>query len=310
MKYNINPMSKFLSILLVLLGSSCFAQDELFDLLNQDEEKSKDPVIATFKGTKLVNAQTNEISGAGVLQFVILHRFGTLSDDFLYNFLGLDNAQVRFSLDYSFHDRINLGIGRSNFLKMYDGWIKAQILKQYENGFPFSFTWYSSANYRNLRWPEDGLERLTSDRLAYVHQGIIARKESSAFSWMLLPTVVHYNLQQTQNQPNTIFVLGTGFRYKLSNRLSLNAEYLPMLNRNTYVEANEKINYVNAFSLGVDIETGGHVFQLHITNSRGLSDPIFLTQTTGNWIEGEIYFGFNISRVFTVKKPKEFKGEK
>jgi hypothetical protein len=96
-------------------------------------------------------------------------------------------------------------------------------------------------------------------------------------------------------------------RYKLTQRLSLNAEYLPMLNRNTYLEGESEENYLNAFSIGVDIETGGHVFQLHITNSRGLSDPVFLTQTTGNWLEGEIYFGFNISRVFTLKKPKEFK---
>ncbi len=300
-------MKIYISVMALVCSFTLAAQEDLFDLLDEGQELVKEPIIATFKGTKLVNAQTNEIPAGGVMQFVILHRFGTLTDDFLYNFLGLDNAQVRFSLDYSLNDRINIGLGRSNFLKMYDGWFKAKVLRQKQNGFPLALTWYSSANYQNQRWPDDGFQRLTSDRFSFVNQAIIARKESSSFSWMLLPTVVHYNLRETSAQPNTLYLLGAGVRYKLTQRLSLNAEYLPMLNRNTYLEGESEENYLNAFSIGVDIETGGHVFQLHITNSRGLSDPVFLTQTTGNWLEGEIYFGFNISRVFTLKKPKEFK---
>ncbi|GCD76698.1 hypothetical protein JCM31826_01800 [Thermaurantimonas aggregans] len=296
----------FLSLALIV-QTFAFAQNDLLDLL-EEAEKSEKPknehVIATFKGTKIINNQSNEIPSKGVLQFMILHRFGSFNNDFLYNFFGLDNAQVRVSLDYSPLSWLNVGVGRASLFKMYDAWYKAPILRQKKEGWPVGVTLYGSVNMIGTRWPNDGLQRLTTDRLIYVQQILLSHKASEKFSILVAPTYVHYNLRQSSSQPNAVAAITIGGRYKLTNRVALNAEYSPMMNRNTGWDGTQTTPFNNALSIGLDIETGGHVFQLHITNSRGLSDPIWLTQTTGNWLDGEIYFGFNISRVFTLQSPK------
>ncbi|GCD79805.1 DUF5777 family beta-barrel protein [Schleiferia thermophila] len=297
-------MRKYLVLFLLICTQWGYCQEDLFSLIEEPEMKVEEPVSATFKGTKIINNQSNEIPAKGVLQFVILHRFGSLKNDFLYNFFGLDNAQVRFSLDYSPLSWLNIGVGRASLFKMTDIWYKAPVIKQIKNGWPVGITLYGSANINGLRWPTDGLERLFTDRLIYVHQILLSHKANENFSILVAPTLVHYNLRQTASQPNSLAVLTLGGRYKLSKRVSLNAEYSPMINRNTGWDGSQSTPFTNALSIGFDIETGGHVFQLHITNSRGLSDPVFLTQTSGSWMDGEIYFGFNISRVFTVKPPK------
>ncbi|MFN3951433.1 MAG: DUF5777 family beta-barrel protein [Thermaurantimonas sp.] len=300
-------MKTCISVWLLLVGLSLSAQSDLFDLLEEDisdQKSGKEYVFATFKGTKVINNQSNEIPAKGVLQFMILHRFGSFNNDFFHNFFGLDNAQVRLSLDYSPLSWLNIGVGRASLFKMYDLWYKAPVVRQIRNGWPVGVTLYGSANYIGSRWPNDGLERLATDRLIYVNQILFSHKAGENLSILIAPAVVHYNLRQSNQQPNTIATLTVGGRYKLSRRISVNAEYSPMINRNLSWDGTQTQPFNNALSLGFDIETGGHVFQLHLTNSRGLSDPIWMTQTTGNWLDGEIYFGFNISRVFTLKPLK------
>jgi len=290
--------------LLVLLSFNAFAQDDLLDLLGE-EEPQIEYAFATFKGTRVINFQTNELPAKGVMQFMIMHRFGAFNNDFFYNFLGLDNAQIRFSLDYSFTDWLNVGIGRSSFSKTYDGFLKLRMLRQSKGAkvMPLGLVFYSSLNYTTLKY-DDNLPHNTSDRLSYSYQLILSRKFSKAFSMELVPSMVHFNLVEDRETPNDIFILGIGGRLKITKALALTAEYGLQLNDNFYYVDGQKTNWENALSIGVDIETGGHVFQIHATNSRGLADPQWMARTPGSWGNGEIYLGFNISRVFTIKKPK------
>lgn len=298
-------MKKLLLLFLFGLSVSTYAQEDLLALLDEDTEEKTEYTTATFKGTRIINGQSNEIAGAGVLQFVFQHRFGSLSDDFFYNFFGLDNADVRLSLDYSINDWLNIGVGRSSFQKTYDGSIKAKILRQStgKKVMPISLTAFASAYINSLIFT-DGLPHQFSDRLSYSYQLIVTRKFSESFSLAITPSMVHFNLVDTRAQPNDIYAVGVGGRYKLSPRVSVNVEYFPQLQQNFYVEGSNNINYNSSLSLGFDIETGGHVFQLFFSNSRGVIDPQFIAQTPGSWADGDIFFGFNISRVFTIVKPK------
>lgn len=281
------------------------AQDDLMDILNEGGETTT-YTSATFKGTRIVNLQSSEITGPGVMQFIVLHRFGAFNNDFLYNFFGLDESLVRLSLDYSFNDYINIGVGRSSRSKVYDGWVKAKILRQSTGAteMPISLLYYGSMNVNTTRFPDNNIDHQFYERLSYVNQLIIARKFSDRFSLELAPTLVHFNVVQTNDQRNTLFGLGAGGRFKLTNRVALTAEYMWQANRNTRLVNDIETPFNDAFSLGVDIETGGHVFQLHLTNARTIDDPGWMMRTPGSWGEGEIYFGFNISRVFTIRKPK------
>lgn len=299
-------------ILFAILATSAIAQaqpDDLFDELDALAEPITEPVTATFKGTRIVNMQTNEIPGAGVMQFMIQHRFGAVNDDFFYNFLGLDQADIRFGFDYSINDRLNVGVGRSSTLKTYDGFLKYRLLRQMKGAkpFPFSVTLYSATNVITQR-STTNLPENFSDRLVFTHQLLLSRKFSEAFSFQIAPTLVHFNVVDTRDQPNDIFALGFGGRLKLTKRVSLNLDYYYQTQRHSVLESGNQRFFNNPLSIGFDIETGGHVFQLFFTNSRGMTDPQVIAQTSGLWQDGDIFFGFNLSRVFTVKKPKLPKG--
>ena len=271
------------------LCAGASAQDDLLDLLGPVETPDA-PVTATFKDTRIINGQSNETPASGVLHFVIAHRFGQISDG-AYDLWGLDNASMRMGFDYGITDRLAVGVARNTFQKTYEASVKARLLRQ-SGTVPLSITGYSALACNGLRWTEPDRENFFSSRLSYTHQLVIARKFSSNFSAALTPSVVHRNLVATPQDAHDEFLIGAGGRYKVTNRVSVNGEY--------FLRLNPSEAYNNSLSLGVDIETGGHVFQLHMTNSRGMFERAFLTETAGMWSDGNIYFGFNLSRVFTV----------
>lgn len=272
-------------------------ESDLFDVFEEDTKR--EVVYATFKGTQLINASTNETPGEGVLQFMMAHRFGSFNDDYLYNFFGLDNAQVRMQLDYGVTDRLNIGIGRSSFLKVADGFIKYQLLQQQQGTrtVPVSVALHSSTNYRNARYT-DGINHTMSDRFSYMHQAIIARKWNRKLSTLVSPSVVHFNLVPAAQDPNTTAHISLGARYKISNRMALTGESALLSNR----EFSSGERYTTPFALGVDIETGGHVFQLHISNTRAMNGPYWMARNPYSASNGGLFLGFNISRVFNVKE--------
>jgi hypothetical protein len=288
--------------LFIAILPSVQAQDDLLELLDKESEDPKQVnySYATFKSTRLINGQSVETTAGGVLNFVIGHRFGKINDGW-YEFWGLDNATIRLGFEYGITDNINIGIGRSSFMKTYDANIKWKFARQssgYRN-FPFTATWYSSMAINGLKWEDPERENYFSSRLSFSHQVFLARKFSNAFSLQLMPSYVHRNLVETKEDQNDVFALGIGGRIKITQRLSINGEYyyqFPGTNAD---------KYNNSVALGLDIETGGHVFQVHITNSKGMIEQYFIPMTTGKLLDGDIFFGFNVNRVFTIKKKKD-----
>jgi hypothetical protein len=279
---------RILVLFTLIFGSHLFAQDDLFSLLVEDDNQE---VYATFKGTRVINGQSIELPAMGDLQFVISHRFGTLNSG-AYELWGIDQSTMRMSFDYGITDGLAIGVARNSFQKTFESSVKANLLKQkVEKGSPISITSYSAVFVNSLRWINPDRENLFSSRLSFAHQVMIARKFNQNLSLQLTPSYLHRNLVETSEMKNDYMALGFGGRYKLSKRVSMNIEYFYQADR-------PKEDFTNSLSMGFDIETGGHVFQLHITNSQGMFERAFIGETTGHWSEGDIYFGFNISRVF------------
>ena len=280
-------------VIILIFVSNCFfafAQDDLLSILSEEKEFK---VLSTFKTTKIINGQSVELVDFGVLQFLIQHRFGTLNSG-MYNFYGLDNAQVRFGFDYGFSDYFNLGIGRSSFLKTVDLNAKIKLYNQIEgkNSFPFTIVWYSAAFFEQSTYQDmQDTSYNFINKLSYAHQILIAQKINRKLSMQIFPSVVHKNLV-TKDDFHDFLSIGIGGRYKLSSRISVNTEYFLQIQKN---------NSVSPFSIGLDIETGGHVFQLHLSNSPAMFERAFIHETNDKWMDGSIYFGFNISRVFLIK---------
>jgi hypothetical protein len=295
-------MFKKLSFLFVSLIyiSNLIAQDvDLFKKL--DEESKKDDLkrtnytIATFKTTRLINGHSVENVGRGILDVKISHRFSTINRGF-YELFGLDNASMRMGVDYGITDRLMIGAGRSTFQKQYDAFFKYKLLRQ-SSGYktmPVTVSAMGSIMLNTLKNSDPLINMHFSDRLYYAWQLLIGRKFNDDFSLQLMPTIVHHNLVSRASDPNDVFALGIGGRHKVSKRVSINGEYY-------FVLPQYKLpNTHNSLSFGVDIETGGHVFQLHFTNSTGMTERTFISETNGKWTNGDIHFGFNIARVFSI----------
>jgi hypothetical protein len=283
--------------MLLGLTSSVRAQT---DLLNDLEKQTTDPlkqevVTATFKATHIINSQSIETPGKGTLAFLIQHRFGTLNSG-AYEFFGLDQAVLRLSFEYGLTDRLAAGIGRSSQEKTFDGFLKYKALQQTTGtrAMPISGTLFASSAINTLKFNEP-VERTTASRVDYTYQVLVARKFSPSLSVQLMPTLVHRNYVAREGMQNDVYAIGAGLRQKLTKRLALTADYFYLLPGNT------ADTYQNALGVGVDIETGGHVFQLHLTNSKGMTEKFFVPQTDGNFFKGDIYFGFTVARSFTIK---------
>ncbi|MGY6648605.1 DUF5777 family beta-barrel protein [Wenyingzhuangia sp. IMCC45574] len=288
-----------------VLINSCFifvclttwAQD-IDTLLEQEMPKEDTYTTATFKGTRILNGHSVENRKKGVLEFVIAHRFGrvNLGLDELY---GLDQSNIRFAFEYGVTDDLMLGVGRSSFEKTYDGFFKYKLLKQKEQGMPITVSAFGSAAYRTLKDFEPGKELSNNQKLTYVAQLLLARKFSSGFSLQIMPSYIHNNTVQHLNDPHDIYALGFGSRVKLTKRMSVNVEYHHTFN------PLESINATNSLAFGVDIETGGHVFQIILSNSITMVEKGFITENTDRFFDGDIHLGFNISRAFQVRKNKK-----
>lgn len=280
-----------LTLLLILCLAPATAQDDLLSLLEDATPEETNLTPASFKGSRLINGHTIMTRRKGSLEFLIAHRFGRLNSG-AYELFGLDNANVRFGLDYGFTDRLTAGFGRNSFEKTYDVFAKYALLAQAsgKNAFPVSVTVFGSAAVNTLRPIDPNTEVPFTDRLAYTYQVLIGRKFNSKLSLQVMPTLVHFNIVEAERE-NDLGALGIGGRYLLSKRLSVNAEYY-------YRFGERDLDTRDALAIGIDLETGGHVFQLQFTNSRSMVEKGFIRETTGDFFNGDIHFGFNITRTF------------
>lgn len=288
---------KYLLIVIgFLLLNNAMAQDSTLLKMVEDSAGNKWSQISsgTFKATQIINTPTVESPSKGNLQFMIMHRFGKLNDG-AYNLFGLDNAEIRFGLDYGITNFLSVGVGRSSFDKVFDGSFKIKMLRQQKN-VPVSASLYGLLTHTTLRYTDKPYMNLKL-RTAYTTQLLLARKFSSRLSLQLSPAWMHFNLVPAPADKNNVFAMGIGGRMKLTRRMSMNAEY-------NWLPDDQLVTskIYNSLSTGLDLETGGHVFQLVFTNSRGMIGPYYLAKTAGSWGKGDIYFGFNITRNFVLRK--------
>lgn len=278
-----------------LHAAPAFCQDDLLGDLEKTSAKSNYS-SQTFKGTRLVNGHSVETIGEGTLEFIFSHRFGRLNGG-LYEMYGLDDAFVRIGLEYGITDKFGVGIGRNSVDKTVDGYLKYKFLTQSKNGSPITITAFGSTAYKTSPKAEDtpeGFENI--DRLAYTAQLLIARKFSQTLSLQLMPTLVHKNYVGETEGDNDQIALGAGGRFKLTRSVSFSAEYYYRIN------PDETSPYRNTLGFGIEIETGGHVFQIVLTNTRGMVERTFITETDGKFFKGDIHLGFNVTRIFQLKK--------
>jgi hypothetical protein len=253
----------------------------------------------TFYDTRVVNGQSVEMSNEGVMKFIIGHRFGRVNSG-SYNFFGLDNSTIRLGFDYAIKKWLNIGIGRNSFEKTYDGFIKIRLMEQLSAGNkrPVTMVYHASTAYRTLKPREGDIPNYTENNLFYTHQLLVGKKLTDRLSIQVMPTLIHRNLVDNTNETNDVLAAGGAFRYVVTKRFTVSSEYY-------YVLPNQLgTQYNNSLSLGLNLETKGHVFQFHLGNSRGMIEKYFVTETTGLWEKGDIHFGFNITRDFKLKGRK------
>jgi len=298
----------------ILYASQLLGQDDLLAMLNQEDAKKITYTQATFKGTRFINGQTVETIAKKHLNFWISHRFGALNSGFMDNFLGLDEAKIRLGLEYGLSDVWLVGMGRSTIEKTYDFYTKYKVLRQ-SNQMPVTVTMYGSLATNTMptgyTLPSGNIMRYENNlqRQTYMGQILIARKFTDKLSLQIMPTILHNNKVESAYFDNNLYSLGMGGRYKLTNRLSLSAEYYKnIVDTQKFLKTSgSAYPYQDSFSIGFDIETGGHVFQLHFTNSRGMIEKHFISQTTGTWANTDIFYGFNMARTFSFEPDKKNK---
>jgi hypothetical protein len=283
-------MKKNLTIFFTVICSVAFAQDDLMKELEQTQKTDTDYAFQTFKGTRLINGHSVETKGKGTLEFIFAHRFGEIKGG-LYEMFGLDQAYVRLGLDYGVTDNLSVSIGRNSVDKTMDSYAKYKVIRQSKGArtFPVTITALGGVAYKTI-----DRKLANIDKLAYVGQLLIARKINPRLSLQLMPTIVHRNGVVKSRENNDQLALGAGGRLKVSRSIALTTEYY---HRFDVPAANP---YYNTFGLGIDIETGGHVFQLILTNTRGLTERAFITETEGQI--GNMHLGFNVTRTFQLKK--------
>lgn len=295
----------FLSILILLVSSApAFSQtpDELLNLVA--ETPKKEYISATYKTTRLINFHTIEVLGHKSLDFRIAHRFGNFNSG-AYNAWGVDGgANIRLGLEYSHDGRFMVGIGRTSSQKIADGFLKYRLLRQTANNneMPVSVTLFSGIYHTFMQNVViNGINKYQKipDRLSYCHQVMIGRKFNSNFSFQLTAAMVHVNLVENITDKNDCFIAGAVTRYKFTKRQAITLEYGHRINKYS------QNKFFNSFGIGYDLETGGHVFQMHLTNSFGLTEDQYFMYTNTDWNNWGIRLGFNISRVFSLQGRNE-----
>jgi len=288
------------TLVAILVTPGLFAQDQdLLKLLGNDEKPKKERIKYAFKSPRVINSHSIEFLNPGTMDLRILHRFGQLDQGYK-NFFGLDQASMRLGFDFGILHNLMAGVGRSTYKKELDAYIKYAPVRQSTGPWsaPVTVALVSGITMDGQTWADPSRKNFFTSKLAYYFQAIIGRKFSETFTLQVAPTMVHKNIVPLETDPNNIYALGVGGRIKLSKRIAFTWDYTHVIIGMT------DSGYYHPLSVGFDIETGGHVFQLHFSNATGMNERAFITETTGQWGKAEVRFGFNLSRVFQVKKNK------
>jgi hypothetical protein len=296
--YHTRRSSKLKLVLAGLLAlfsqQICLAQDDLLKLLESETPVTKEKIIATFKGDRVINVQTNETVRLKNLDVRISHLFGNVgaqSGGGIHNLYGLDqSADIRIGFHYGVTDRLMLGVSRAKRNENLEGLIKFRAIEQETNGgFPFALTLFGNTTY-SIKYMEEPVKDIY--RLTYCAELIFARKFSPNFSLLVIPVFIHRNFVEADDENNT-YSLCTGLRYKFTRSTSLIFDY-----SHTFGRENVATDYYDVMGVGVEVETGGHVFSIMFTNASGILENDYLVNTQDSWSKGGMKFSFNISRMF------------
>lgn len=281
-------MNRFFVLTACLLGMTfSYAQDDLLSELDSTQV-SDSYATAAFKGLQIVTLQTTKMPAKKEVYFVVSHRFGTVKDGFS-EFFGLDQATTKIGGVYGVTDWLSVSASRHTLLKVYEAGVKYRVARQSAD-FPVDIVGYNTIDINSLFKKEDYPKIEFSDRLTYITQVLISRKVSEKLSVQLVPSYIHKNLYNHALENNNQFSMGAGGRMKLTKRLSVNVEYMHNFDKPDF--------YTNPLSVGLDLETGGHIFQLLFTNSQAMTESGYITNAAGDWGKGDFFFGFNLYRVF------------
>lgn len=293
-------MKKLLTLTFIIFGLGITWAQDTVQPAAAPEEPTIDYTQHTFWGPRVANLQSNETNKAGFLGFRVGHRAGRLSTG-ANNFFGLDEATFRMNFDLGITDWLMIGVGRSTIQKYYDGYVKGRILRQSTGkcNMPLSVTGFASMGINSLKWDSDYPKKYFTSRLSYAFQLIIARKFNNWFSAELVPTLVHRNIVPLAKDKNDVYAIGAGIQFKITPRFGINAEYNYLLPNQIYSKIGEQ-TVENSGSIGLDIYTGKHVFQVFVTNATGMNEKQFITETTESWLKKGIRIGFNIERTFKL----------
>lgn len=286
-------ITQYIFLIASFLSITIYAQNDLLDELDNETKNTKQFSLPAFKAMQIGNLQSTKIADKGDLYLIVSHRFGSIKDG-IDEFFGLDQANTKIQLAYSFWNGIQLSLSRDSFEKTYSGTAKFNIVKQ-STQFPLNLVGYVSSDINSEIKKENYPNIKFSDRMSYTSQLLASRRVSKKLSLEIAPTFVRQNLQDvniTKISNHNQFLMAFGGRLKVSKRMSLNLDYAYNFNKH------KNSIYNNPLTLGIDIETGGHVFQLLFSNARGSNDSAFLTKAQGDWSKGDISFGFNVVRVF------------
>lgn len=276
-------MKKLVIALLICVASQANAQ--------------MDGWVQTFKDTRVINGHSVETSQKGGMKFIISHRFGALNGG-TYQLFGLDQSTIRIGLDYGVTDRLTVGVGRSSFEKTYDGFLKYRLLVQKQDRTPISVTAMTNMAIKTLKWENPDRENFYTSKLFYTWQLLLARKFSDDLSIQLMPTMVHRNIVPNADIAHDVLALGGAIRYQLTKKMAVQAE-------GYYVPDNQlSAEFLMPLSIGIDIETKGHQFQFSLSNSMGMTEKIFITETRNKWTDAGVGLGFNITRDFRIRGRK------
>ncbi len=283
------PVMKITICLCAVLIMLVHHPEQSYGQLAREPVRQPDqPVYNVFWASSNVGISTVRNPSAGSLNTTVMHTFG-LIDGGIERFYGLDDgANTRIGLEYGIFDRWSVSLGRMTFNKIVDVGGKVNILRQtISDSVPLELAAKGKLGITTM--PGLGLDY--NDRLSYFLSLMIARK-FDRFSLQLSPMITHFNRTVADN-PEQLIGLGVVTSYELNDRFALSAEYLPVLgDRNTGTR--------DAMAVALNIDTGGHIFQLFLTSSQWHNEPFMMANNRDRFLNGEIRFGFNIHRVFGI----------
>ncbi len=259
-------------------------------------------VVESFASIRVLNNHSIEMIPKNNLEFIVAHKFGDFagSGGGVPAWFGLDNlADVRIAFEYGLSDRMNIGYGRSKgtglLTQVLDAYFKYAILKQKINGMPVSLNFVTSLALPYAKATTDSTS-ITSyptfaHRFIYTTQILVARKFSDRITLQANLGYNHRNYVHYTDQNGLVFA-GLSGRFRFTKTLGVLFEYNHILQRTP------DVNYTNHLAFGFEILTGGHAFCLMLSNSRGVTENLFIPATTDNWLNGQFRFGFSINRRF------------